>query len=114
MQHYKACAPSGCERALFACRGRTSVVVKGPCALVDQHRSNVLVLDVRLPNLDGVGVTRRLRDRGTTTAILILTVHAGRQTVLGLLESGAAGFVLKDETPGTLVRAVRAAARGES
>jgi DNA-binding NarL/FixJ family response regulator len=82
--------------------------------LVAQHRPDVLVLDVNLPDLNGLEVTQRLRDRGTTTAILALTVHDDSQTVFGLLDSGAVGYVLKDEALETLVSAVRAAARGES
>lgn len=82
--------------------------------LVAQHRPDVLVLDVNLPDLNGVEVTRHLRDRGTTTAILILTIYDDSQTVFGLLESGATGYVLKDEALETLVSAVRAAARGET
>ena len=82
--------------------------------LVAQHRPDVLVLDVNLPDLNGLEVTRRLRDRGTTTAVLILTIYDDSQTVFGLLESGATSYVLKDEALETLVSAVRAAARGEN
>ena len=82
--------------------------------LVAQHRPNVLVLDVNLPDTNGIEVTRRLSESGTETAILILTVHDDRETVFGLLESGAAGYALKDEALETLPDAVRAAARGES
>jgi len=82
--------------------------------LVAQRRPDVLVLDVNLPDLNGVEVTQRLREQGTTTAILVLTVHDNSQTVFGLLESGATGYVLKDEALETLVSAVRSAARGES
>ena len=82
--------------------------------LVAQYRPDVLALDVNLPDLNGAEVARRLRDRGTTTAILILTIYDDSQTVFGLLESGATGYVLKDEALETLVSAVRAVARGES
>jgi two-component system response regulator DegU len=82
--------------------------------LVARHHPDVLVLDVNLPDLNGLEVTQRLHDRGTTTAILVLTVHDDSQTVFGLLESGATGYVIKDEALETLVSAVRAAARGES
>lgn len=82
--------------------------------LVAQHRPDVLVLDVNLPDLNGIEVTRRLRDLGSATAILVLTVHRDNQTIFGLLESGATGYVLKDEALEMLVGAVRAAARGES
>jgi len=99
--------------------------------LAAQHCPDVLVLDVNLPDpgprprsesraegsgqaMNGVEVTRQLRAQGATTAILVLTVHDDSQTVFGLLESGATGYVLKDEALETLVSAVRAAARGES
>ncbi len=82
--------------------------------LVSQHRPDVLVLDVNLPDVSGVEVARRLRDDGATSAILVLTVHDDSQTVFGLLDGGATGYVLKDEALETLVSAVRAAAQGQS
>ncbi len=82
--------------------------------LVSQHRPDVLVLDVNLPDVSGVEVARRLRDDGAISAILVLTVHDDSQTVFGLLDGGATGYVLKDEALETLVSAVRAAAQGQS
>ncbi len=82
--------------------------------LVDELRPDVLALDVQLPDLNGLEVTRQLRQKGASTAILILTVHNDPQTIFGLLESGAVGYVLKDEALETLVSAVRSAARGET
>jgi len=82
--------------------------------LVAEHRPDVLVLDVNLPDINGIEVTRQLRAQGMPLAILILTVHSDRQTVFGLLEAGATGYVLKDDALETLVSAVRAVARGES
>ncbi len=83
-------------------------------ALVAQHHPAVLVLDVTLPDLDGIEVTRQLHEQQTSTAILALTVHADSQTIFGVLESGAIGYVLKDEALETLANAVRAAAHGDS
>ena len=82
--------------------------------LVAQHHPDVLILDINLPDLNGAEVARRLREQSTTTAILVLTIYDDRQTIFGLLESGAIGYVLKDEALETVVDAVRAAARGES
>ncbi len=82
--------------------------------LVSQHCPDVLVLDVNLPDIDGLEVTRRLRAQGVSTAILILTVQDDNSTIFGLLESGAAGYVLKDEALEMLVNAVRAVAQGKS
>jgi NarL family two-component system response regulator LiaR len=82
--------------------------------LVGELCPDVLALDVQLPDVNGLEVTRRLRAQGKKTAILILTIHTDHETVFGLLEAGAVGYVLKDEAPETLVSAVRAAGRGES
>lgn len=82
--------------------------------LVDQLCPDVLALDVQLPDLNGLEVTRRLRANGSSTAVLILTAHDDSQTVFGLLECGAVGYVLKDEALEMLVGAVRTAARGET
>jgi two-component system response regulator DegU len=106
-------------RAVLEAAGDLTVVAEGQngadaLRLVTQHRPDVLVLDVSLPDLDGVEVTRRLREQNATTAILALTVHADSQTVFSLLENGAIGYVLKDEALETLANAVRAAARGTS
>ncbi len=82
--------------------------------LVSQHRPEVLVLDVNLPDFSGLDVTRELCEQHTTTAILALTVHHDSETIFGLLEAGAVGYVLKDEALETLTNAVRAAAQGDS
>ena len=82
--------------------------------LVAEHNPDVLVLDVNLPDLNGLEVAQALRGRGASTAILVLTAYDDSQTVFRLLESGAIGYILKDEALETLVSAVRAAARGES
>ena len=86
---------------------------EGALQQVNQHRPDVVVLDVNLPDIDGIEVTRRLKATNTNTAILILTVHDDRQTIFGLLENGVAGYVLKDEALETLPTAVQAVARGE-
>ncbi|HNT77717.1 MAG TPA: response regulator transcription factor [Anaerolineae bacterium] len=82
--------------------------------LVDEHRPAVLVLDVNLPDLSGMEVTRRLCSQAGAPAILILTVHNDSETLFSLLEAGAAGYVLKDDAAETLADAVRAVARGAS
>ncbi len=106
-------------RAILAVAPDLNVVAEGVSGqdalrLIDVHRPDVLVLDVNLPDLNGLEVTRRLRSRGNLTPIVILTVHNDSQTVLGLLEAGATGYVLKDDAPDRLAGAVRAVARGET
>ncbi len=106
-------------RAILSSEADINVVGEGSngadaLRLVDELCPDVLALDVQLPDLNGLEVTRRLHTQGRKTAILILTVHTDHETVFGLLEAGAVGYVLKDEALETLVSAVRAAARGES
>ncbi len=106
-------------RAVLGGAPDLSVVAEGASGadalrLVADLRPDVLVLDVNLPDMDGLEVTRRLRGRGDRTPIVILTVHNDSQTVLGLLEAGATGYVLKDEALDRLAGAVRAAAHGET
>jgi DNA-binding NarL/FixJ family response regulator len=106
-------------RAILSSEADINVVGEGAngadaLRLVEDLCPDVLALDVQLPDLNGLEVTRRLQAQGRKTAILILTVHTDHETVFGLLEAGAVGYVLKDEALETLVSAVRAAARGES
>jgi len=105
-------------RTILAAAADIEVVAEGASGadalhLVAQHCPDVLVLDVNLPDLSGIEVTRRLAAQHLSTAILILTVHDDRATVFGLLDAGATGYVLKDDALETLAAAVRAAARGE-
>jgi DNA-binding NarL/FixJ family response regulator len=82
--------------------------------IVEQHAPNVLVLDIYLPDMSGIDVTRQLKGQNTSTAILVLTAHDDSQMIFELLENGAVGYVLKDDALEMLANAVRAAARGES
>jgi DNA-binding NarL/FixJ family response regulator len=81
--------------------------------IVEQHKPDVLVLDIYLPDISGVDVSRRLHVQGTSTAILVLTAHDESQMIFDLLENGAVGYVLKDDALELLANAVRAASRGE-
>jgi DNA-binding NarL/FixJ family response regulator len=106
-------------RAILSVEADIDVLAEGAnggdaLRLVEEFCPDVLALDVQLPDLNGLEVTRRLRAQGRKTAILILTVHHDHETIFGLLEAGAVGYVLKEEALETLVGAVRAAARGES
>jgi DNA-binding NarL/FixJ family response regulator len=77
---------------------------------VDQAKRlkpDVAVLDVTMPELDGLEATRRLREAVPDTKVLILTMHESRQMVRRLLEAGASGYVLKSDFPRSLVEAVR-------
>jgi len=73
-----------------------------------------VLLDLRMPVLDGVGAIRKLRAAGVAARILVVTTYDTDADVLPAIEAGATGYVLKDAPRDELLRAVRAAARGEA
>ena len=74
---------------------------------------DVLLLDMEMPGVTGVEVARRLRAAGSPVRVLALSAYDDEQYIFGLLEAGAAGYLLKDEAREGLVAAVRGVARGE-
>ncbi len=98
----------------------TDLVVVGEAAdgaaalrLAQELASDVLVLDVELPGLSGVEVARRLRAAHSPVRMLAFSAHADEGYVRGLLQSGAAGYLLKDDAAISLPDAIRGVARGE-
>ncbi len=75
---------------------------------------DVLLLDLKLPGLDGMGVLSQLRAQGTRTRVLVLTSAAGPSGPALALQAGAAGFLYKDVDPDALVRAIRAVNDGNT
>jgi RNA polymerase sigma factor (sigma-70 family) len=80
--------------------------------LVDRHAPDLVVLDVSMPGLTGLEVTRRLRERGDGMGILILSMHDNPEYVLEAVRSGADGYLLKDTGPAELRAAVKAVQEG--
>ncbi|MGI8825358.1 MAG: response regulator [Chloroflexota bacterium] len=78
----------------------------------ERERPHVVVTDVGLPDVDGVEVTRRLRDSIPETRVLVLTVHDEDHYVLTLMKAGASGYVLKNAAGNDLVDAIRTVASG--
>ncbi|GAA0987525.1 response regulator transcription factor [Acrocarpospora macrocephala] len=83
-------------------------------SLAEELRPDVILMDLRMPGTDGVTAIRRLAERGSTARILVLTTYDTDSDVLPAIQAGATGYLLKDAMPEELVRAVRAAARGEA
>jgi DNA-binding NarL/FixJ family response regulator len=81
--------------------------------LVAKTSPDVVVLDVNMPEMDGLEVTRRLRAGGNDCRILILSMHDNPEYVLEALRAGADGYVLKDADPSELREAVRVVAAGK-
>lgn len=82
-------------------------------ALVKQLRPDVLVLDITMPRLDGLGVAERLGRTADATRVLLLTSFDRDEYLLRALRAGVGGFVLKDLTREQLADAVRTVARGD-
>ena len=90
----------------------------GPGALevVSRSRPDVLLVDIRMPGLDGVEVTRRLAgpDVADPMAVVVITTFDLDEYILGALRAGARGFLLKDAGADLLVQAIHAAANGDA
>jgi DNA-binding NarL/FixJ family response regulator len=87
---------------------------RGVLAAVDSHHPHVVLMDIRMPELDGIAATRLLRQQPRTPAVLVLTTFHADELVLSALRAGAAGFLLKDTPPEELVRAIEAVHAGDS
>ncbi|HUA75513.1 MAG TPA: response regulator transcription factor [Solirubrobacteraceae bacterium] len=81
---------------------------------VARLKPEVTLMDVRMPEMDGVEATRRIVRSGSATRIIILTTFDLDEYVYAALRAGASGFLLKDTPPGELLSAVRAVARGDA
>jgi DNA-binding NarL/FixJ family response regulator len=82
-------------------------------ALVDRTRPDVVLMDIRMPSVDGLTATERLRARKDAPQVVVLTTFHADEQVLRALRAGAAGFVLKDTPPAEIVDAVRRVAAGD-
>ncbi|HEX2087004.1 MAG TPA: response regulator transcription factor [Solirubrobacteraceae bacterium] len=115
--------PQGLVRAGFRAllEGEDDIEVAGEAAdgaaafaLAAEALPDVMLIDVHLPGLDGVEVTRRIGDdpRLDGVRVVILTASETEEDVFGALRAGASGFLLKDTAPGELVETVRTVAAG--
>ncbi|MCG7210268.1 response regulator transcription factor [Streptomyces arenae] len=82
-------------------------------ALVDRTRPDVVLMDIRMPAVDGLTATELLRARADAPQVIVLTTFHADEQVLHALRAGAAGFVLKDTPPDRIVDAVRRVAAGD-
>jgi DNA-binding NarL/FixJ family response regulator len=90
---------SGGAEAIELCRAKTP---------------DVLLLDLSMPDVDGVMVARALRDHGVPTRVVIFTSFSDRDGIVRALDAGAIGYLLKDAEPRELREAIHAASRGEA
>ncbi len=83
-------------------------------AMAELHQPDVVMLDIRMPGLDGIEVARRLAASGSPARVVVLTTFDNDDYVYGALRAGASGFLLKDAPATQLVSAIRAAAAGDA
>jgi DNA-binding NarL/FixJ family response regulator len=83
-------------------------------AQVERLQPGVVLMDLRMPVMDGIVATTAIRDRWPSIPVLVLTTFDDDASLFGALRAGAAGYLLKDVSSDTLVAAVTAAARGEA
>jgi DNA-binding NarL/FixJ family response regulator len=82
--------------------------------LAQALRPDVILMDLRMPVMDGVTAITELANNGVTSHVLVLTTYDTDSYVIAAIEAGATGYLLKDAPRAELLRAVRAAAHGES
>jgi DNA-binding NarL/FixJ family response regulator len=82
-------------------------------AAVAHHRPDVVLMDIRMPHMDGLAATELLRAEAGAPEVIVLTTFEADDDVVRALRAGAGGFLLKDTPPADIARAVRAVAAGE-
>ena len=106
-------------RAILGARPEIEVVGEAEngaeaIALAERRHPDVILMDIRMPVLDGVEATRRLVASGSPVRILVLTTFDLDEYVHAAIRAGASGFLLKDVTPAELVDAIRIVASGDA
>lgn len=83
-------------------------------AVARRSQPNLVVMDIRMPRLDGIAATRKLLDTHESIRVLVVTTFDADQNVFEALRAGASGFIVKDASPEQLVAAVRLVAAGDA
>jgi DNA-binding NarL/FixJ family response regulator len=87
---------------------------EGAVRAAQEHRPDVVLMDVRMPGMDGVEATRRIRESTPECRVLILTMYDDDATVFTAMQAGAQGYLLKESEQDDIVRAIRGVVAGEA
>ncbi len=83
-------------------------------ALADQHQPDVILMDLKMPGLNGMAATRQILERNPELRVLVVTMFEDDASVFTAMRAGARGYVLKDATKEELLRAIQAVGNGEA
>ena len=83
-------------------------------ALAERRRPDVIIMDLRMPGMDGIEATEEILKRAVDTAVIVFTAYSERALLSRSLESGAKGYILKEAPHETLLRAIEKVAGGET
>ncbi len=72
-----------------------------------EYKPDILLLDINMPEINGIDVLRRLKDVGANTKVIILTIHDDKEYLFATMKIGADGYILKDSDANSLIRAIR-------
>ena len=87
---------------------------RGVLPALDRHRADVVLMDIRMPVVDGVAATRLVREQPDPPAVLVLTTFDADELVVRALQAGASGFLLKDTPPTEIVQAIHRVHAGDA
>jgi len=81
-------------------------------AMVDELKPNVVLMDIRMPNLDGIEATRRIKDKYPSTTVIVLTMYDNDAYIIDSVQAGASGYLLKDASRELLLHTIRTVSTG--
>jgi DNA-binding NarL/FixJ family response regulator len=99
---------AGMELIAEAENGRKTVL------LAQKHRPNIVIMDVTMPDMNGIEATRQIMEETPGVRVIALSMHSDRRYILGMLEAGACGYLLKDSAFEELAKAIRHVAAGNT
>ena len=99
---------SGIEVVAEAENGRSAV------QLTSKHAPDVVVMDISMPDLNGIDATRQIRSRNPNTKVIALSMHSDKQFVVEMLRAGASGYMLKDSAFEELATVIRTVSRDQT
>lgn len=102
--------PDGAQRISVVGEAADGAEVEGA---LDAHHPHVVLMDIRMPRVDGIAATQRLRRRADPPEVIVLTTYDTDENVLRALRAGASGFLLKDTPPAQIVQAIQRVASGD-